>query len=182
MSEVVDAAVILGCRVERDGSLSAALERRARRALEELTAGRANAIVAAGGRAWGDWVEAEAIADWLVERGVAPERVLLERLSLTTVENALFVSRLASERGLRTLSVVTCDWHLPRALASFRAVGLACRACPAPTPAVAPVDRRRRALREWLSGALDARVVARAGRLGSAHPFPRADAHARGAR
>lgn len=174
MSEALDAAVILGCRVEPGGVLSPSLERRARRALSLLEAGEARCVVASGGRAWGEHVEADTIARWLVERGVTPARILLERLSLTTVENAIFVAELAERHGLGRLGVVTCDWHLPRALASFTAVGLTCVAIPAPTPQVPALTRGRRAFREWLSGTMDAKVVARAARHGRSHPFQRA--------
>ncbi len=174
MSEALDAAVILGCRVETNGAPSCALERRAARALELLRSGLTTRLVASGGRAWGEHVEADAIARWLVERGVSRERILLERLSLTTVENAMFVAELAARHRLGTIGVVTCDWHLPRAMASFTDVGLSCVAIAAPSPELPEKERRRRALREWLSGRLDAKVVARAARGGARHPFRRA--------
>jgi uncharacterized SAM-binding protein YcdF (DUF218 family) len=174
MSVALDAAVILGCRVDPGGLLSSTLERRARRALSLLRSGQVSRVVASGGRAWGEHVEADSIAGWLAERGVPRERVLLERLSLTTVENAMFVAELARRHGLGTLAIVSCDWHLPRALASFTSVGLDCVAIPASTPEVSALEQRRRALREWLSGTMDAKVVARAARHAKAHPFARA--------
>jgi uncharacterized SAM-binding protein YcdF (DUF218 family) len=174
MSVALDAAVILGCRVEPGGAPSSTLERRAHTALSLLRAGEVRRVVASGGRAWGEHVEADSIARWLVERGVDAEQILLERLSLTTVENAIFVAELAQRHGLGRLGVVTCDWHLPRALASFTAVGLSCVALPALTPEVPALTRVRRAFREWLSGTMDAKVIARAARHGRLHPLRRA--------
>jgi hypothetical protein len=69
-------------------------------------------------------VEADAMQAELVRAGVAADVVVRERCSLSTRENARFAAALLRRHGIRRVTVVTCDWHLPRALAAFRRAGL----------------------------------------------------------
>ncbi len=81
-------------------------------------------IVACGGRAWNGLVEADELARLLVEGDVPREAVVRERCSLDTRENAWFAAEMLRRRGIEDVLVVTCSWHLPRALRLFREVGL----------------------------------------------------------
>lgn len=65
-------------------------------------------------------LESEAGARALIQKGVAPEQILLESLSRDTIGNAVFLRLLHTEvRGIRQLAVVTNDWHFPRTQAIF---------------------------------------------------------------
>ena len=75
-------------------------------------------------------------------RAIIPEaRLVLEKASRTTHENAVESSRIVAARGWRTLLLVTSAVHVPRALGCFRAAGL--------NPDVLPVDPLPR-LSGWL--------------------------------
>lgn len=65
--------------------------------------------------------ESAAAAQYLVERGVAADRILVETHSYDTIGNAFF-SRVvhADPAGLRRLLIVTSDFHLARCEAAFR--------------------------------------------------------------
>ena len=64
--------------------------------------------------------EAAASARYLVAKGVAPARVLLESWSLDTIGNAAFARLMHAEpRGWRRIHVVTSAFHLPRTKAIF---------------------------------------------------------------
>jgi uncharacterized SAM-binding protein YcdF (DUF218 family) len=117
-----DAIVVLGCRVESNGELSHAASRRARGALRLYEVGEAPRIVPSGGKRWGDSVEALAFGAQLTAWGVPSEALYPELSSLTTTENAAYsVALVARVVGRRPrLTVVTCTWHLARALESFR--------------------------------------------------------------
>lgn len=67
--------------------------------------------------------EADVVQTWLDELGMAPGRVILERDSATTYENALFTLRLAQPKAGETWLLVSSAYHLPRAVGVFRAVG-----------------------------------------------------------
>ena len=55
--------------------------------------------------------------------GIAPSRLIYERRSLNTFQNALYAKALAApQRGERWL-VVTSAFHMPRTMGAFRAVG-----------------------------------------------------------
>jgi len=128
-----DALVVLGCRVH-GGRLSHAALRRVEQAAHTYRDAGARLVIASGGQAWQGWLEAEVFARGLVERGVPRERLLEERDSLTTRGNAQGVARLLQGRNVRSLGVVTCDWHIPRAMRLFRRAGFGPTAVPATTP------------------------------------------------
>jgi cyclophilin family peptidyl-prolyl cis-trans isomerase len=91
-------------------------------------------------------VEADAMAAALQRAGVPPECIVKERLSLSTRENARFAAAALAKRGVGrvAVAVVTCAWHLPRALVLFRKQGLSVEGIGA---ADAPAPVRRRAWR-----------------------------------
>ena len=111
---------VLGCRAD-----SATLERRAQAASEAFLARGAKLALACGGRSWGGIVEADAIAQILVQNGIPEEAIVRERCSLDTRDNARFAASLLGRRGLGGVLLVTCTWHLPRAERLFRTAGLA---------------------------------------------------------
>jgi uncharacterized SAM-binding protein YcdF (DUF218 family) len=90
-----------------------------------LARGEAGAlVVASGGRRWDDAVEADAMARELVALGVPEGAIARERCSLSTRDNARFTAEALARRGIGAATVVTCSWHLARALAFFIEAGL----------------------------------------------------------
>ncbi|HEY1691315.1 MAG TPA: YdcF family protein [Polyangiaceae bacterium] len=122
------AIVVLGCRVmlDEEGRLAGALGRRVRaaaRAYEER-AGEGTLVLVCGGRHWGGTVEADAMARELGRLGVPESAIVRERCSLSTRENARYAAATLARRGIERVAIVTCAWHLARAVALFRARGL----------------------------------------------------------
>lgn len=128
-----DALIVLGCRVD-GGELRHAARRRVERAAAAYEELGAELVVASGGKAWDGYRECEVFARGLIERGVPASRVVEERESLTTRGNALGTARLLRDRARARLGIVTCDWHMPRALALFERAGLIA----SPVPALSP--------------------------------------------
>lgn len=128
-----DVLVVLGCRVD-GGELSPAARRRVERAAAAYSEHGAGLVIASGGKAWQGHRECEAFARALIELGVPAAVVLQEAESLTTRGNALHTARLLRDRPHARLGVVTCDWHMRRALRLFSRVGLQASPVPAPTP------------------------------------------------
>jgi uncharacterized SAM-binding protein YcdF (DUF218 family) len=124
----LQAIVVLGCRVRLDhtgrlspGALARRVETGARR-FRDADAG--TVIVVSGGRRWGDGVEADAMARELSRHGVPEPAIVRERCSLSTRENARFTAEVLTRRGVGRAALVTCPWHLERAVACFARVGL----------------------------------------------------------
>ena len=81
-------------------------------------------IVAAGNQPWRQDREPEAnlIRNLLVEWGVPAAVVKLDATSRNTRENAVNSAQLILEAGCKSNLLVTSVWHMPRAVASFKAV------------------------------------------------------------
>ena len=160
-----DAIVVLGCRVERDGELSHAAARRAKGALELFRAECAPTIVTSGGKRWGPAVEALAFGQQLIAWGVPSGALYPELSSLTTAENAAYsvalVSRLVGRRP--RIKVVTCAWHLPRALESFRRFAADVDGLGVEPPRPTRLVSFARTVREAVSSRLDRVAHARGG-------------------
>jgi len=149
-----DALVLLGCPA-RPGALPPPAARRVARAVLAYEAGLAKRVVVSGGASWGGAVEADVLAAELVGRGVPESALLLERGSRSTRQNARYTARLVQPLGVRRVGLVSCDFHLPRALFCFRRVGFVAEPVAA-ISAPLPFGRRTlRQLRELGSWALD---------------------------
>jgi uncharacterized SAM-binding protein YcdF (DUF218 family) len=162
MGQRADAIVVLGCRVLPSGRLTTAASRRAATAADAFMKGFAPHIVASGGRRWGAQIEAEALRQELVRAGVPNEAVTRELWSLTTHENAIFSASVLRRIEAQRVLVVTCAWHMPRALQNFRAAGI--DALPLPSAGVRAGTLRAayRSGHEIVCTWLDARAMPRA--------------------
>lgn len=102
--------------------------------LECLRQGKAPLILISGGSGSlfdQEKREADLLRNWLVEQGVNPEQILIERNSRTTSENAVDTAKLAAEHGWKNMLLVTSAWHMRRSLACFRHAGLEVEPWPA---------------------------------------------------
>lgn len=104
--------MILGCKL-KNGRPGRMLRRRLDKAVSELERHGGIMCVVSGGRAPDQpLAEAEAMAAYLTEKGIAPERIIVEKLSSTTYENFLFSKELLTERGLPCrVGVVSDRFH-----------------------------------------------------------------------
>jgi uncharacterized SAM-binding protein YcdF (DUF218 family) len=139
---IYDAAIVLGGGIDPGASavtgqaeLNAAGDR-ILAGFELLQSGRARSVLlSAGGPRPAEPVEADWAAALYRRLGIPADRIVLERESRNTHENAEQSARIVRERGWRSLLLVTSAMHAPRALASFQAAGL--------SPDLLPVDFRR---------------------------------------
>ena len=145
------ALVLLGCRIGRNGALPGAAHRRAARAARAWHEGCAPLIVVSGGRRWGGVAEADALREHLLADGVPDQAMLLERRSRSTRENARYSADLLQARSATRIGVVSCDWHLPRAVSVFRSHGLDAVGLPAVSPPVGRLQHWYRSGRERVS-------------------------------
>lgn len=108
--------VVLGCRVYGERA-SLSMVERLEAAYEYLTEYEEAVCVLSGGQGPGeDITEAECMYHWLVDKGVAPQRLYKEEDSVSTRENLAFSKRLIAEEGLNTsIAITTSEYHQYRA-------------------------------------------------------------------
>ncbi|WP_437578446.1 YdcF family protein [Sorangium sp. So ce887] len=156
-----DAIVVLGCRMLPSGRPAAPGARRAARAAQAYRDGVAPWVIASGGRRWGAQIEARVLSAELRRAGVPAHAILQDLWSLTTHENAIFSAALLRRMGARRAAIVTCPWHMTRALQNFREVGIDACALPAPHVSASVVARAWQRGHEVVSMWLDARAMRR---------------------
>lgn len=133
------AIVVLGARVQPDGQPGAALLRRIERAAAAWHDRLSPVVLCSGGRSWGGHVEAIVMRNHLLQLDVDPQAAWIETDSLSTAENARACTRILRREGFDHAVVVSCHWHLLRALSDFRLCGMPASALPAdPGPRTLP--------------------------------------------
>lgn len=125
LEDEADTMVILGCMVYPWGP-SILLQDRLDTALDYLETRPDMTIIVSGGKGDDEHIsEAQAMHDYLVEHGIASERILLEDQSENTYENLLFTTRLMAEQGIDSTDevvVVSNGFHLTRVRMLFSRV------------------------------------------------------------
>jgi uncharacterized SAM-binding protein YcdF (DUF218 family) len=123
-------AVVLGARVYPDGTPSPALVDRVALGVELLRRGLARRLVLSGGAPDARPCEAEVMARLAREAGAPADALVLEPKSRSTFDNARECAALLQAGGDTEVLLVSCDFHLARAGAQFRAHGLTVWAVP----------------------------------------------------
>ncbi|MBF6470220.1 MULTISPECIES: YdcF family protein [Nocardia] len=115
--------VVLGYGLLPDGALRPELVSRLTASWLQSIVAPLSPIVVTGGNPQNGITEAEAMRDWLVGHGVPPTRIHVESRAGSTVQNALFSTRLLRDVGATSAIVVTSPNHIRRAVADFIVAG-----------------------------------------------------------
>lgn len=118
-----DAIVVLGSKVQSDGTLSGRLKERVDRGYDLYREGLSRKIIVSGGVLWNGHSEADAMASYLIGRGVPEGNIILDNQAKTTWENAMHVKQIANEKGFRSVIVVSQYFHLLRSALAFWKMG-----------------------------------------------------------
>lgn len=110
-----DVALVLGSKVEIDGTPSARLRARLDRTLELFRGGFFPSIVVSGGVGKEGYDEAAVMRDYLVAHGVPAGRIILDSHGDTTRASAQNIARIARERNFKSVFVISQYFHIPRA-------------------------------------------------------------------
>lgn len=139
---------VLGGSIQ-GGRPSITLARRLDRAAEILSTSHDCTLVLTGGPVPDDTrCEADYMADYLLEKGIRPESLILERRARNTAQNISYALALIDETDLtRQLCVITSDYHVRRALNEGRRCGVELVPIASQTP---PVSRLQQWCREVL--------------------------------
>lgn len=109
-----DAAVILGAKVNANGSLSTALEDRVRTGVDLYHGGLVDRLIMSGGVGDSGVDEGVAMRRRAVELGVPPEAIVVDHLGINTDATVAQTTPMFQELGIRRVLVVSQFWHLPR--------------------------------------------------------------------
>lgn len=118
--------IVLGYQLNQDGSMKKELTERLKVALKSAEKyPKAYIVCTGGGTASGapKATEAGKMAEWLLEQGVDPARVLVEDRSITTAQNAVFTLDLLAEAcpQVTQLAIVSSDYHISTGTLMFGA-------------------------------------------------------------
>ena len=118
-----DYVIVLGARV-RGEKITANLARRLDAAYDYLAENPETQVILSGGQGSGEDIsEAEAMKRYLEQKGVAPERMILEDKSINTDQNLSF-SMEKMENPSSSVVIVSNDFHIFRALRLAKKKGL----------------------------------------------------------
>lgn len=147
-----DAIVVLGA-AQYNGAPSPVFKARLDHAFDLEDRGMAPLIITTGG-AGGDpkFTEGEVGRDYLIQRGVAAERILAETRSQTTSQNVQAAAGILRRRGAKTCIAVSDGFHLYRIKRMFSLEGITAHGSPAPASPIEadPIQRPLHSLRETL--------------------------------
>lgn len=118
----LDYLVVLGAQMWESGP-SKALKLRLDAAYEYLMENENTIVIVSGGQGSNEPIsEAQGMYDYLVGRGIAPERIRMEDASTNTVENLRF-SRSFIEKEDAAVGIVTNNFHIFRSVRLAKAQG-----------------------------------------------------------
>ena len=143
-----DAIVVLGA-AQYDGTPSPQLAARLDHALVLWNEGLAPTIVVTGGKQPGDrFTEAQASADYLIERGVPDAQILREVQGKSSWESLAASARFLHDRGMETVILVSDPFHELRLRGIAREVGLTAYTSPTRTSPVKGLDAFQQMVKE----------------------------------
>ena len=120
----LDYLIVLGAQICRGGRPSRVLRYRLDAALAYLRDNPTTMCVVSGGQGPDEpFPEAQGMAAYLVQHGVAPERIMQESRSTNTVQNIAFSLELIGSTNYR-IGIVTNNFHVFRALRLARKAGI----------------------------------------------------------
>jgi uncharacterized SAM-binding protein YcdF (DUF218 family) len=147
-----DAIVVFGA-AEYNGAPSPVFQARLDHAFDLEEHGLASTIITTGGSG-GDprFTEAGVGRDYLVQRGVAERKILVDPRSQTTYQSVQAVARLLRLRHGSTCIAVSDGFHLYRIKLLFPSQGITAYASPAPDSPIEadPSERTLHSLREMI--------------------------------
>ena len=117
-----DYILILGCQINKDGSLTKLLQSRTDRAVEfaqmqKNNNGKNIIFVPSGGQGSDEVMpEADAIKNYLLSKGISEDKILVENKSVNTFQNITFSKNLINQqKNNANIAFSTTNYHVFRA-------------------------------------------------------------------
>jgi vancomycin permeability regulator SanA len=121
-SQKADCILILGNKVNEDGTLSDRLQSRVDKGFELYTKKMAPIIIVSGGLGKEGYYEAREMKKSLLKKGVDSSAIIMDDEGLTTYETMLNYLSIAKENNFNSVIVVSQFYHLQRSRAMLRSL------------------------------------------------------------
>ncbi len=132
-SHPYDAIVVLGYKLNADGSPKEQLIDRLKRAVDCYRQGASHTIITCGGQTpKTPNTEAEQMKNWLIGHEVPPGAIRCEDRSQITCENLMNAKQMITKEEHPRILLVTSDYHMFRASWIARSLGFRVHGCKAP--------------------------------------------------
>lgn len=122
--DTADVAVVLGNEVLNTGKPSARLAARLDCAYALYRTQKITAIIVSGGIGASGFDEATAMAQYLIERGIPKDHILLDSNGINTMATAKNTARILEEHHWKSVVAVSQYFHLPRTEIAFHITGM----------------------------------------------------------
>ena len=119
-----DVIIVLGAAVRPGGQASPALRRRVLHAVSMLHRGHGQRLLLSGGLGKHPPAEAYVMRQLALAAGAAAACIFVEDRAASTFDSAVYCARIVRQQGWSTALVVTDRYHLPRAVLTFRCLGV----------------------------------------------------------
>jgi uncharacterized SAM-binding protein YcdF (DUF218 family) len=152
-ARAADAIVVFGA-AEYNGTPSPVLKARLDHAFALEEKGLAPLVITTGGKGGeAKYTEAGVGRDYLVQMGMAGEKILVDEQSESTFESTQAVGRILRQRHASNCIAVSDGFHLYRIKQMFKAAGITAYGSPDPNSPIEAIafDRTLHSLREALS-------------------------------
>jgi vancomycin permeability regulator SanA len=120
-----DLCVVLGSKVERDGTPSPALQARLDHACNLYRQGYFNLVLVSGAHGKEGYDEPKVMRHYLETQGIPTEIILEDNEGGTTWETAKNTARILSDRHLKSVLIVSQYFHIARCRLAFSKCGIA---------------------------------------------------------
>lgn len=118
-----DAIVVFGQSPKSNGQPSSGMLERLEKTKEMALRYPNTFLIVSGGPVRTEFAEADVMRNWLVENGIASERILLDLEARDTVGNAIGIVNLLKEQDAHCVLAVATNLHLPRAVVTLSLYG-----------------------------------------------------------
>jgi vancomycin permeability regulator SanA len=119
-----DIALVLGSKVELDGTPSPRLRARLDRTLELYKAGYFPSVIVSGGTGKEAYDEASVMRDYLISHGIPQDQILVDSHGTTTFMSAKNALNIARQQNLKSVFIVSQYFHIPRARLALKRCGI----------------------------------------------------------
>ena len=119
-----DVIIVLGAAVWQGGKPSPALRRRTQCGADLTCQGRGRMLLLSGGLGRHAPPEAHVMRQVALATGVCADRIVLEDQATSTFWSAVYCARILRQHGWLSALIVSDRYHLPRAVFTFRCLGI----------------------------------------------------------